>query len=160
LLSILGLLVSSLSFAQQQDSFWKEHIDSIVQTTDSQKGKPEKFRWLFSNYEYKMINETLVKIVRKYKAGPSEKTDIFYVVNMNLVYSEEKEYSYYLHGDTSKLIGKYYFEKGKLKDYVTIGHEKSEMDNWEPEEDVLKKYKEAVKRINSYLIKNGKKSVK
>jgi len=37
--------------------------------------------------------------------------------------------------------GDFYFSKGKLIEHVTNGHGRSELDNWNPEKEVLEKWK-------------------
>jgi hypothetical protein len=37
--------------------------------------------------------------------------------------------------------GDFYFSKGKLIDYVTVGHGKSELDDWDPEKEILQRLK-------------------
>lgn len=47
----------------------------------------------------------------------------------------------------------YKFKNGKLIDYSTLGHGKSENEDWNPETEVLSNYKTILKRINEFLIK-------
>jgi hypothetical protein len=41
----------------------------------------------------------------------------------------------------TKWAGDFYFSKGKLVDHVTIGHGNSESDDWDPEREILQKFK-------------------
>jgi hypothetical protein len=57
-----------------------------------------------------------------------------------LNYATELITSYY--GDKNKpdtMVwgGNYYFSKNKLLDFITLGHGKSETDEWDPQQEVL-----------------------
>jgi hypothetical protein len=54
-----------------------------------------------------------------------------------LLLAEETILDIYNGKDSISWLGTYLFEKGKLKDYYTNGHGKSETDDWDPEKEVL-----------------------
>ncbi len=151
LFPIIGVFIYSLGFAQQQDLLYKEHIDSLVKVNEMQKGKSGKFRWRLGSYTYEIVNKKIRKIVYQYDEGPLNKIDVYFALDSGLIYAEEKEISNYF-GNWS---GTFYFKNEKLIFMQTLGHGKSETDEWQPEESILKKYQEAVKRINDHLVKNN-----
>jgi len=63
-----------------------------------------------------------------------------------LIYATEFITSYYGDKDQKDSIvwgGNYYFSKGKLVDLITLGHGKSETDEWNPQLEVLANYQAA-----------------
>lgn len=143
LLFIIPFLLLSVVLAGQNIAI-RGSIDSLVHIIDTQKGKTEQFRWKLGNIEYILNENKITKVIHRLKAGPVNIVRVFYIKKSDLIYSTEKIKSYYLHGDSSYWAGKYYFQKGKLGDYETVGHGKSEIDEWKPEKEVLKNFKEAL----------------
>ena len=45
--------------------------------------------------------------------------------------------------------GDFYFAKGKLIDHVTLGHGKSESDDWDPEKEILERLEKRKKELRS-----------
>ena len=45
--------------------------------------------------------------------------------------------------------GDFYFAKGKLIDHVTLGHGKSEKDDWDPEKEILERLEKRKKELRS-----------
>jgi len=43
--------------------------------------------------------------------------------------------------------GGFYFSKGKLIDHVTLGHGKSETDDWDPEKEILQRLEKRKKEL-------------
>jgi hypothetical protein len=80
-------------------------------------------------------------------------------MNGQLIYAIETIISYYPNGNSSDSItwrGDFYFSKGKLIDHVTLGHGKSEMDDWDPEHEMLSALNDSKRDIVRYKTKNGK----
>jgi len=105
-----------------------------------QKNVKEKWR-VFSNNEYS-------RIIIQYTTDSAEHsiayTEKYYLKNDALIYAYESEVFF----ETSQNMkdgtmwnGDFYFSKGKLIEHVTNGHGRSELDNWNPEKEVLEKWK-------------------
>ena len=47
--------------------------------------------------------------------------------------------------------GVFYFQNGKLLDHTTNGHGKSELDNWDPEADMLWMSRRRMKQLKEHL---------
>lgn len=152
-LVILTLCIASTCSAQKT-GFNRLVTDSVVRTIDASTTKTEKFRWLFGSYEFQTVNGNINKITHKEKAGPSQIIQVYYLANNKLIYAEEND-NIYFEKDTSMWKGWYYFENNQLVDYVTLGHGKSETDEWNPEKDVLAAYNKAIARIKEYQKKKN-----
>jgi hypothetical protein len=70
-----------------------------------------------------------------YSIAYSEK---YYFKDGSLIYAYEREI-FFLESidDGTTWAGEFYFSKGKLIDHITLGHGKSESDEWDPEKDIL-----------------------
>jgi len=79
-------------------------------------------------------------------------TEKYYLQNGSLIYAYESEV-FFLTGkninEGTTWAGDFYFSKGKLTDYVTLGHGRSELDGWDPEKEILQNWKERKKELSS-----------
>jgi hypothetical protein len=97
-------------------------------------------------YQYQTRHYAVVKIERRFKLRNDSAIQTFYFNNNQLIYASEFITSYY--GEKNKpdsMIwgGNYYFLKDKLIDFTTLGHGKSETDEWDPQQEVLANCKAA-----------------
>ena len=97
-------------------------------------------------YQYQTRHNQIVKIERRFKFQNDSTLQTFYFKNAQLIYATEHITSYY--GEKNKpdsMVwgGNYYFVKNKLVDLVTLGHGKSETDEWNPQQEVLANCKAA-----------------
>jgi hypothetical protein len=76
----------------------------------------------------------------------------FYEWDYELIYSIERIVNYYAR-DSITWRAIYYFSDGKLRDHETLGHGKSEMDSWDPEQEVIANYRRARNDIRGFLQK-------
>ena len=71
-------------------------------------------------------------------------TEKYYFKDGSLIYAYESEILFFpAEGidQGTKWAGDFYFSKGKLTDHVTSGHGKSELDDWDPEKEILLRLK-------------------
>ena len=127
-------------------------IDSLVDNINViSKGKTKTYtRHKTSNghrmkeeWEY-FDNNKLSKISIEYKIDSTKYTERYYLRNGVLIYASEGiKYLFPSLGPNDYTIwsGDFYFVKEKLDYYVTLGHGKSELDNWEPEKENLQRFK-------------------
>ena len=150
---ILAVFSFRISFCQTKN-IEKLVIDSIVANIDNDhnlQGHVFKIQALkkvlhFIDYRYLANKTAIVKIDRRFKNRGDSVYQLFYFRNNKLIYCTETIISYYnQHNvqDTMTWSGSFYFSDGKLIDYVTLGHGKSETEEWDPEADMLICCKEA-----------------
>jgi hypothetical protein len=147
-LTLLGFLF--LYVASAQDLLLRKQTDSIVRAIDNMKTTNYEFRQDLGNYNFNMSKDQVVKITRTSKKGPAQVTEVYYIKDNSLVFSEEEEITSYAAGKVT-WGGKYYFKNGVLKDYETLGHGKSEIEAWDPQKEVLLNYKRAGRYVQNYL---------
>ncbi len=166
LMTTLTIIVFLLlpHFVCGQDFILRKKIDSSVLAIDktanqvlhfskTEKLGNSKIRTL--HYRFKNYNGHIGYIVRQYADRDSSVKQIFYALNSSLVYSTET-IVYYFGNDSIGWSGTYYFSNGKLIDYETLGHGKSEQETWDPESEVLQNFRQATKEILRFLrSKNG-----
>jgi hypothetical protein len=75
----------------------------------------------------------------------------FFIRNGEPVFAYEKETATKDGEVIHEWSGEYYFEDGKIFDIETLGHGKSETDDWEPEKEIPKLYRKRIKQLNNYL---------
>jgi len=133
-----------------QDSLLRKQIDELVLSIDKADGKTSTFKISSTYYQYKIINGKLSKIESRLKKGSIKTIRIFYIKNSSLILSTEKEITYF-GNDSITWGGGFYFKNGKLIDYETLGHGKSEDENWKPEIEVIANYNKAKKVVSVYI---------
>ena len=158
-LIILFVGMASVSYTQNEESLLRQQTDSIVKRLDTLEGKSERFRWMLGYYEYKTVDNVIVKIYHRYKSGPAKIEKTFYADKNGLIYSTEKKITFY-GPDSIGWAGQYYFEQKKLKYYQTLGHGKSETEEWKPEKEVPEDYQKAIDLISRHKQKPGSKKNK
>ena len=152
------LLLPTLCFSQNAEL--RKRIDSNVlaikrnpaQTSSFKKSERVNGRETTVQYSFKLINGQPNHIAREYSNKDSSVRQHFYSSNSKLVYSTESITNYY-GKDSIGWGGSYWFEYGKLKDYETLGHGKSEIETWKPEIEVLNNYQKAKSAVKTYLKK-------
>lgn len=137
-------MVSVACFSQVNPSITQ--TDMLVASINRKAKTVEKFRWLLGYVSYGRANDSALKIVHFYKAGPREITETFYVHDSSLVFATKQATSYYFYGDSTVLLGKYYFENNSLK-YYALYHDEDENDSTHIQEDVLNQYQHIISII-------------
>lgn len=146
----------------------KASIDAEVERI-SQQSKPAavsfsikamKKRLHYIRYNYVGSKSGFVKISRQFSDKNDTIQQTFYLKAGKLIHATERVTSYYNENNKTDSItwsGGFYFTNGKLIDHITLGHGKSEQDNWNPEQEMLTAFTEAKKDIARYQrIKTGK----
>ena len=163
---LIAFSVSNSSFSQASTA-QKTGIDNIVAYIDSDKDQQihkfsiaaDKKVLLPIKYSYWTKAGKITKIIRQFKILNDSTEQTFYFNNNQLVYSTENIMTYYVEKNVSDSIlwgGTYYFKSGKLIDIRTLGHGKSESDDWNPQAEVLLNSKNAKIDIKRNLArKNG-----
>jgi len=80
-------------------------------------------------------NKQLARIIINYTIDSASYTEEYYFKDGFLIYAYEGIDEY------SAWSGGFYFSNGKLIDHVTLGHGKSELDDWDPEKEILQRLK-------------------
>lgn len=135
-------------------------IDNIVEKIDGLcKGKTKSYsrirvknnkkvneKWqYFNNKQFTFINV-------EYKIDSAVYSEKYYLKNGSLIYAYESELLYFPSlkiDDPSTWAGDFYFANNKMIDYVTLGHGKSEKDDWDPEKEILQRLRKRKVEINS-----------
>ena len=111
------------------------------------------------HYQYIENTKVYVYIRREFSDKSDTIQQTFYLNNGELIYATEIITSYFTeNGKTDSIVwkGDFYFENCKLIAHVTLGHGKSEMDTWNPEQDILTAFSESKRDIARYkLEKDG-----
>ena len=155
---ILILFLPSIFFGQ--DAQLRQQVDSIVVKIDSRSSKSISFttnqkiatKNVTYFYSFKRNNGNIDYIERKFANRDSSVLQRFYSIGESIVFATESIIHYY-GNDSVGWSGSYYFSGGILKDYVTLGHGKSEDEFWDPEKEVLINYRRAKKDVQVFLKK-------
>jgi hypothetical protein len=144
---IVLLFIPFLSFCQQRNAV-NSSIGSIVLVIDglskangksSAKKKTLNNKKIGEKWLY-FDNKKFSFISIEYKIDSTAYTEEYYLQNGSLIYALEKEIWYNPSlgaNEYTMWSGNFYFLKGKLIDHVTLGHGKSELDDWDPEKEIL-----------------------
>lgn len=131
-----------------------EKVIQRVKEIDNSKNQLIAFSTTSNDYfAYKTSNGKFVKLIHRFKTGNAKTGQLFYINNDALVYSVDEVL--YFSKDSSSWRGTYFFVNGKLKDYETLGHCKSELDDWEPEKEVTRNYKRVKNIVVAHIRKKG-----
>jgi len=152
------LLLPALCFSQDLEI--RKRIDSNVAAINSNPARTSSFAKTESingqkttiQYSFKLVNGQPDHITREYSNKDSLVRQHFYSSNSKLVYSTESITNYY-GKDSIGWEGTYWFVYGKLKEYETLGHGKSEFETWDPEIEILNNYQKARSAVRAYLKK-------
>lgn len=97
-------------------------------------------------------NKQLTRIIINYTIDSTDYAEEYYFKDGFLIYADEKEISRYPSlglNQYSVWGGGFYFSNGKLIDHVTLGHGKSESDDWDPEKEILQRLEKRKKELAS-----------
>jgi hypothetical protein len=154
-------------------------ISAVGQSIETQKAKIEiEVEQIENNCQHKPIHFTItalkkvkhdiqytfietskgyVKITRQFSRKNVITFQSFFLKSGDLIYAIETTfYDSNKNSDSVKWSGKFYFSKGKLIDYITLGHGKSELEDWDPEQGILMAFQESKRDISRHKkMKNG-----
>jgi len=131
-------------------------IDELSQAGDKafskdivvdQKNVKEKWR-VFENNEYSRI---IIQYTTDSAGHSIAYTEKYYLRNGALIYAYESEVFFETGQNMKEGImwnGDFYFSKGKLIEHVTNGHGRSELDDWDPEKEILQKWKKRKEELS------------
>ena len=156
---LIPFLIPILGFSQQKEpdsSSINEivrKIDKLSQTSNrsfinTKVIKNKKIKETWQHFD----NKQLARIIINYTIDSTDYTEKYYFKDGLLIYADENEVSRYpsLGSDGYMLWGGgFYFSKGKLIDHVTLGHGKSETDDWDPEKEILQRLEKRKKQLTS-----------
>ena len=112
----------------------------------------------FIKYNYLSDKNGYAKISRQFSRNNDSTIQTFYLKSGELIFATEQIVTYYYEKNKTDSIGwsgDFYFSKGKLIYHITIGHGKSEIETWDPEQDLLNALKESKKDITRYKSKKN-----
>ena len=147
---LIPFLIPILCFSQQKrpDS---SYINEIVRKIDnlSKTGtktfintkviKNKKVKETWQHFD----NKQLARIIINYTIDSTDYTEEYYLKDGFLIYAYEGIVKY------TAWSGGFYFSKGKLIHHVTLGHGKSESDDWDPEKEILQRLEKRKKELDS-----------
>ena len=150
---LLAFLLTIISFGQNKEKAIKT-IDSIVKVISKDKKYTTSYFRIqalkkvlhYISYTYKFEKKNILRIERKFSHKQDSIKQIFYLNNGQLIYAIETIVSHFAN-DSITWSGDFYFSNGKLLDYETLGHGKSEIETWDPESDILRSYSESKRDI-------------
>jgi hypothetical protein len=156
-LVIAIILLSNFSFGQNLEK-QKAAIDAEVERISSlSKSAAESFsiqamkkRLHYIYYNYVVNKSGFVKISRQFSHKSDTIQQTFYLKAGKLIHATETITSYFnAKGKTDSITwsGGFYFANGKLIDHITLGHGKSELETWNPEQEMLTAFNESKKDI-------------
>lgn len=160
LIAIAVVLFSNVALGQDIEK-QKAAIDAEVERI-SRPSKPAavsfsiqamKKRLHYIRYNYVEDKSGYVKISRQFSNKNDTILQTFYFKAGKLIHATETITSYFTDkGKTDSIgwSGGFYFANGKLIDYITLGHGKSEIDSWNPEQEMLTAFDESKKDIARY----------
>ena len=124
--------------------FESSKIDFIRKTklNDRTVTVEEKFSYLMSGKEPEVL-------AVRYLYINIEHEEVYYFKNGTLIYSMERRAP--VDGPGAAWSGVFYFQNGKLLDFTTNGHGKSELDDWDPEADMLWMSRRRMKQLKEHL---------
>jgi hypothetical protein len=110
--------------------------------------KKIKERWVYFD------NKRLSRIIIDYIIDSTAYTEKYYFKNKSLIYAYESEIFFSPPAGVdqgTKWAGDFYFSNGKLIDHVTLGHGRSELDDWDPEKEILQRLKKRKAELSLLL---------
>jgi len=147
---LIPFLIPILCFSQQKRPDTSS-INEIVRTIDKLSKtnsrsfintkviKNKKVKETWQHFD----NKQLARIIMNYTIDPAAYTEGYYFKDGFLIYGYEGIVEY------TGWSGEFYFSNGKLIDHVTLGHGKSESDNWDPEKEILQRLEKRKKELAS-----------
>jgi hypothetical protein len=106
---------------------------------------------IIENFSYSINNGKVEVLKVNFQDGILFFEEEFFIRNGEPVFAYEKETATKDDEVIHEWSGEYYFEDGKIFDIETLGHGKSETDDWEPEKEIPKLYRKRIKQLNNYL---------
>ena len=159
LITIAIALVTTVSLGQDLEKR-KAAIDTEVQRISESKLREVSFsivalKKVKHNISYRYLEDRTgyVKISRQFSRKNDTTQQSFYLKNGELIYATETIISYYTENHQTDSItwsGDFYFSRGKLIHHITLGHGKSESENWNPEQGLLAALFESKRDIARY----------
>lgn len=127
-----------------QKKIVRSEIQDVLEQCDLQDyNSIAKFKSTFDNQLFnsctigkphfsKVFNKTIFKVEKLETNG--FKQDVFYYsdINYHIIYAKETELTIF-EKDTITWSCEYFFDDGKLEDWVSLGHGKTEAENWKPQ---------------------------
>jgi hypothetical protein len=156
---LIPFLIPFLGFSQQKkpdSSFINEivrKIDKLSKTSsrsfiNTKVIKNKKVKETWQHFD----NKQLARLIINYTIDSTDYSEEYYFKDGLLIYASENEISRFpsLRLDAYSLWGGgFYFSNGKLIDHVTLGHGKSESDDWDPEKEILQRLEKRKKELTS-----------
>lgn len=151
----LFLILNTSIFFAQNDKAINDSLQSCIQKElESFKDEPDKHllkRVKDSNIIldiYKYDNQSTIFLVMENNPSIARK-EVIYIKDNKIRYASELVEDSYIACIANTLWEcKYYFINGKLSFYESLGHGKSEDDSWDPEKELMKRYKTYLKIAN------------
>ena len=164
-LVIAIIFLSNLSFGQDLEK-QKVAIDAEIERISKQSNSAAvsfsiqamKKRLHYIRYNYVVNKSGYVKISRQFSNKNDTTQQTFYLKEGKLIHATETITSYFHEkGKTDSIgwSGGFYFANGKLIDHITLGHGKSELETWNPEQEMLTAFDESKKDIARYQKKKN-----
>ena len=100
-------------------------------------------------FSYSTNGDDVEMLIVRYRDGAVDNEEYHYFKDRRLVYVIERQGI--VDGGGPDWSGVYYFSNGKLLDHVTNGHGKSELDRWDPEDDVLRMSRKRMNQLRNHL---------
>lgn len=107
----------------------------------------------YISYRYMEKPEGYITIQRQFSKNKDTIQQYFYMKNGELIYAIENITSFYGGNQKDNIVfwsGQFYFSKNKLIDHVTLGHGKSELETWNPEQEMLTAFKESKQDVERF----------
>ena len=151
--TLIVLIVCTQTSAQETIST-KRDVDAEVQRIDQDSRlksvtfsiQAMKKVLHYIEYNYLADENGYSKITRQFSRSNDTTRQTFYLKKGELIFVTEQIVSYCTERNKTDSIawsGDFYFSKGKLIDHVTLGHGKSELDTWDPEQEMLSAFNES-----------------
>lgn len=152
---LISIVYPFISLSAQSDKpDVANQIDKQVEIIETKKGYRDSFEISKQFYEYKAIDKKIVKIYYKHKKDP--RTTLlwtFYINNNNEMIFARENVVFGNGEDAVYWSGYYYFDKGELIYYSSLGHGKSEVGPWEPKKEAPTMLDKIRNKINSHINK-------
>jgi len=108
---------------------------------------------LSEKFSYSMKGNTVEVLSVRYRKADADHEEEYYFQAGKLVYAIERQAP--VGGSGPAWSGVYYFKNGKLLDHTTNGHGKSELDSWDPEDEVFRMSRKRMKQLRDHLKKGN-----
>jgi len=161
-MQIIALIIFLIPFSTfgQKETFNSSAIDKIVDTIDKMSETQSKTftiqkrlnnKSFIENWQY-YENRQFSRIIIDYKIDSIAYSEKYYFNGGSFIYAYEAKTMYFPSLGSNAYqgwSGGFYFLRGKLIDHTTLGHGKSESDDWDPEKEILQRLKKRNKELES-----------